>query len=37
MAVYPLAGAGTTPPIYPAGSPSTDYSAIGFIPEIWFL
>lgn len=35
MAVFPLAGAGTTPPIYPAGSPSTDYSSIGFIPEIW--
>jgi hypothetical protein len=35
MAVFPLAGAGTTPALYPAGSPSTDYSAIGFIPEIW--
>jgi hypothetical protein len=30
-----LAGSGTTPPIYPAGSTSTDYVAAGFIPEIW--
>jgi hypothetical protein len=30
-----LAGAVTTPPIYPAGSTSTDYVAAGFIPEIW--
>jgi len=35
MAVYPIAGAGTTPPLYPVGSPATDYSNIGFIPEIW--
>jgi len=33
---YPLAGGGTTPPIYPAGSaqPSPPYSGT-FIPEIW--
>jgi hypothetical protein len=33
---YPLAGAGTTPPIYPAGSaqPNPAYSGT-FIPEIW--
>src|SRR5262245_35349198 len=33
---YPLAGAGTTPPIYPTGStqPSPAYSGT-FIPEIW--
>jgi len=33
---YPLAGAGTTPPIYPVGStqPSPAYSGT-FIPEIW--
>src|ERR1700729_2916347 len=30
-----LAGSGTTPPIYPPGSTSTDYVAAGFIPEIW--
>jgi len=30
-----LAGAATVPPIYPAGSTSTDYVASGFIPEIW--
>ena len=30
-----LAGGATTPPIYPAGSTSTDYVAAGFIPEIW--
>ena len=30
-----LAGSGTTPPLYPAGSTSTDYVAAGFIPEIW--
>ena len=33
---YPLAGSGTTPPIYPTGStqPSPAYSGT-FIPEIW--
>lgn len=30
-----LAGSGTVPPIYPAGTTSTDYLASGFIPEIW--
>jgi hypothetical protein len=30
-----LSGAATVPPIYPAGSTSTDYVASGFIPEIW--
>ena len=35
MAVYPIASAGSTPPLYPVGSPATDYSNIGFIPEIW--
>jgi hypothetical protein len=30
-----LAGSGTTPPLYPSGSTSTDYVAAGFIPEIW--
>src|SRR5262252_565347 len=36
MAVYPLAGAATTPPIYPTGSltPSPAYSHT-VIPEIW--
>lgn len=35
MAVMGIAGAGTTPVLYPVGSPATDYSNIGFIPEIW--
>lgn len=30
-----IAGAGTTPVLYPAGSPAPDYQAGGFIPEIW--
>jgi hypothetical protein len=36
MAVYPLAGSGTTPAIYPVGSltPSPAYSHT-VIPEIW--
>src|SRR5215475_6060588 len=36
MAGFPLAGAGTTPPIFPTGStqPSPAYPAT-FIPEIW--
>jgi hypothetical protein len=36
MAGYPLAGAGTVPPIFPTGSlqPSPPYSGT-FIPEIW--
>ena len=32
---FGIAGAGTTPVLYPAGSPATDYQANGFIPEIW--
>lgn len=35
MAIFPLAGAGTTPPIYPTGATNPDYKTIGFIPEIW--
>src|SRR5215470_14682638 len=36
MAGFPLAGAGTTPPIFPTGStqPSPAYSGT-FIPELW--
>lgn len=30
-----IAGAGTTPTLYPAGSPAPDYQTAGFIPEIW--
>lgn len=30
-----IAGAGTTPVLYPANSPNPDYQAGGFIPEIW--
>jgi hypothetical protein len=30
-----LATGATAPPIYPAGTVSTDYVAAGFIPEIW--
>ena len=30
-----IAGAGTSPVLYPAGSPNPDYQAGGFIPEIW--
>src|SRR5208282_551806 len=30
-----LAGAGTTPSLYPAGSLNPDYVAAGFVPEIW--
>lgn len=32
---YPIAGAATTPPIYPAGSAGNTLQATGFIPEIW--
>ena len=32
---FPVAGAGTTPPIYPAGSAGNGLKAAGFIPEIW--
>jgi hypothetical protein len=30
-----IAGSGTTPVLYPAGSVAPDYQAGGFIPEIW--
>jgi hypothetical protein len=33
--VFPVAGAGTTPPIYPTGSTGNGLKAAGFIPEIW--
>jgi hypothetical protein len=32
---FPLATAGTTPPIYPTGSASNNLQTTGFIPEIW--
>jgi len=32
---FPLAGSGTTPPIYPTGGTPNDLKATGFIPEIW--
>ena len=32
---FPLAGGGTTPPIYPTGSASNGFAAAGFIPAIW--
>lgn len=32
---FPVAGAGTTPPIYPTGSTGNGLEAAGFIPEIW--
>lgn len=32
---FPLAGAGTTPPIFPAGSSANTLAASGFIPAIW--
>jgi hypothetical protein len=32
---FPVAGAGTTPSIYPAGSTGNAFQANGFIPEIW--
>lgn len=30
---FPLAGAATTPPIYPAGSTANTLKATGFIPN----
>jgi hypothetical protein len=30
-----IAGSGTSPVLYPAGSPAPDYQTAGFIPEIW--
>lgn len=32
---FPVAGAGTTPPIYPSGGTGNAFQANGFIPEIW--
>lgn len=32
---FPVAGAGTVPPIYPVGSAGNGLEAAGFIPEIW--
>lgn len=32
---FPLAGAATTPPIYPAGSAGNGLAAAGFVPAIW--
>jgi hypothetical protein len=32
---FPVAGGGTTPPIYPSGGTGNAFQANGFIPEIW--
>jgi len=32
---FPIAGSGTTPPIYPTGGSGNTLQATGFIPEIW--
>lgn len=32
---FPVAGGGTTPPIFPTGSTGNAFQANGFIPEIW--
>ena len=32
---FPIAGSGTTPPIYPTGGTGNTLQATGFIPEIW--
>jgi hypothetical protein len=32
---FPIAGSGTTPPLYPVGSTANALQANGFIPEIW--
>lgn len=32
---FPVAGSGTTPPIYPTGGTGNAFAANGFIPEIW--
>jgi hypothetical protein len=32
---FPVAGAGTQPPLYPVGSSANNLSAAGYIPEIW--
>ncbi len=33
--VFPIAGAGTTPPLFPVGSTANALGANGYIPEIW--
>lgn len=33
--VFPVAGAATSPPLYPVGSTANTMAAAGFIPEIW--
>lgn len=32
---FPVAGSGTTPPIYPTGGTGNSFQTNGFIPEIW--
>ena len=32
---FPVAGAGTTPPLYPVGGAPNGLSGAGYIPEIW--
>ncbi|MGI9136761.1 MAG: hypothetical protein ACR2JS_06850 [Candidatus Nanopelagicales bacterium] len=32
---FPVAGSGTTPPIYPSGGTGNAFQTNGFIPEIW--
>lgn len=32
---FPVAGSGTTPPIYPSGGSGNTLQSTGFIPEIW--
>lgn len=32
---FPVAGAGTTPPLFPVGSTANAFSLNGYIPEIW--
>ena len=32
---FPIAGAGTTPPLFPVGSTANALGANGYIPEIW--
>lgn len=32
---FPIAGAGTTPPLFPVGSTANALAANGYIPEIW--
>lgn len=32
---FPVAGSGTTPPIYPSGGTGNAFATNGFIPEIW--